>query len=55
MNVAEEAPKLTELAPVKPVPVSVTLAPGGPLLGAKLKTVGGSGGAPVVSVSIAIP
>ena len=44
VKVAVTAPNLTLVAPVKPVPVKVTVVPTGPLVGAKLATTGGDGG-----------
>jgi hypothetical protein len=40
VNAADAAPRLTELAPVRFVPVKVTLVPDGPLAGEKLERVG---------------
>jgi hypothetical protein len=40
VNDAEDAPRLTDVAPVKFVPANVTLAPTGPLVGLKLVSVG---------------
>ena len=41
MKLALTALKVTEVAPVKFVPLMVTLVPTGPLVGAKLVSVGG--------------
>jgi hypothetical protein len=43
VNVAAVPPNVTAVAPVNPEPVTVTLAPTCPLVGAKLETVGGGG------------
>jgi hypothetical protein len=42
VNDATVAPRVTDVAPVKFVPVNVTLAPTGPLDGEKPDTVGGT-------------
>jgi hypothetical protein len=57
VKVAVAEPSLTELAPVKFVPVNVTLVPTGPLAGEKLKTVGAGGGTVTVKlpVLVAVP
>ncbi len=41
--VAARLLKVTAVAPVKPVPFSVTCVPGGPLVGVKESSVGGVG------------
>jgi hypothetical protein len=57
VKVAVTEPSLTELAPVKFVPVNVTLAPTGPLDGEKPDTVGAGGGAVTVKLPelVAVP
>ena len=57
VKVAVAEPSLTELAPVKFVPVSVTLVPTSPLAGQKLETVGAGGGTVTVKlpVLVAVP
>jgi hypothetical protein len=48
VNVAATVPSLTDVAPDRFVPVSVTVAPTGPLEGLKPVTVGGAGAAVVM-------
>ena len=44
VNVADAAPKCTAVAPVKPVPSSVTRLPAGPASGSMAASVGTGGG-----------
>jgi hypothetical protein len=54
VNEADDAPRLTDVAPVKFVPVNVTLVPTGPLAGLKPDTVGAGGGAVTVKLPLLV-
>ena len=57
VNEAALEPRVTDVAPVKFVPVNVTLVATGPLAGEKLVTVGAGGGAVTVKLPalVAVP
>ena len=55
VNEAEDAPRLTDVAPVKFVPVNVTLVPTAPLAGLKLVTVGAGTVTVKLPVLVAVP